>query len=228
MAGGRTGQVDLEAYDVGIATTIGGKLVEVEKDGERIQTYAVEIVGVAGPHEYHGLIPIVMADPEDAYQENLLPQIVISRGSVVPQMNRWHPGGHEYQVPASTAKMVLGPDGKTLMPTMVERKWWTYPFEIAYDVHLRARLRVDADRMLRHVGRFFWAYGQVFLRDTEGDERGYYAFVDSFDNLSELTDVADRLQGHTISMRVEAELDFDEPHLMPTTPNYKLGVEHKG
>lgn len=227
MAGGRTGQVFLENFDVGIATTMGGVLVEVEKDGERVQTYAVEIPGVTGPPEYSGLVPISMADPEDAFQEHLLCQIVISRGSVVPQMNRWHPGGHEYQVPASNAEQVVGPDGVTLMPNRVERKWWTYPFEIAYDVHLRARLRVQADRMLRHVGRHFWAYGQVFLLDSEGDERGYYAFVDSYDNLSELTDVADRLQGHTISMRVEAELDFDEPHLMPTTPRYRSSVEHK-
>lgn len=70
--------------------------------------------------------------------------------------------------------------------------------------------------MFLHVGRIFWAYGQVFLRDSEGDERGYYAFSDSVPNLSEIADVADRLQGHTISLRVEGELDFHEPFLMPT------------
>lgn len=228
MAGGRTGQVFLENFDVGIATTMGGELIEIEQDGEKVQVYAVKINGVTGPDEYQGLIPISMSEPEDAYQEHLLPQIIISRGSVTPAMNRWFPGGWEYQVPAAKAKMVVGPDGVTKMPTIVERKWWTYPYEIAYDVHLRARLRVQGDRMWRHVGRFFWAYGQVFLTDSEGEGRGYYAFVDSNDDLAELTDVADRLQGHTISMRVEAELDFNEPHLMPTTPNYSLNVEPKG
>jgi len=228
MGGGRTGQVFIEDFDVGVATTMGAELIEIELDGERVRCYGVRIDGVTGPDEYQGLVPVNMSEPEDAFQEHLLPQIIVSRGSMTPQMNRWQPGGHEYQVPASNAQSVVGPDGVTRMPTMVERKWWSYPFEISYDIHLRARLRLQADRMLRHVGRFFWAYGQVFLRDSEGDERGYYAFADSYDNLQELADVADRLQGHTISMRVEAELDFNEPHLMPTTPNFSLSVEQKG
>lgn len=228
MANGRTGQVFVEDFDVGIATTMGGELIEVDLDGEHVQCYAVRIPGVTGPDEYQGLVPINMSEPEDAFQEHVLPQIVISRGSMNPQMHRWFPGGWEYQVPASTARQVVGPDGVTMMPTQVEKKWWSYPYEIMYDVHLRARLRVQADRMLRHVGRFFWAYGQVFLTDSEGDERGYYAFVDSYDNLAELTDVTDRLQGHTISMRVEAELDFNEPFLMPTTPNLTITAEPKG
>jgi len=227
MVNGRTGQVFLENFDIGIATTIGGELIEVELDGERVQTYAVRVEGVTGPSKYNGLVPIGMSDPEDAYQAHLIPEIIISRGAVAPQMSRWHPGGHEYQIPASNAKSVIGPDGRTQMPNLVERKWWTYPYEISYDIHLRARLRAQADRLLRHVGRHFWAYGQVFLCDSEGDERGYYAFVDSYDSLSELTDIADRLQGHTISMRVEAELDFNEPHIMPTVNKMTLRTEPK-
>jgi hypothetical protein len=227
MANGRSGQVFLEDFDIGMATTMGGELIEIDQDGERVQVYAVNIAGVTGPDEYQGLVPISMSEPEDAFQEQILPQIIISRGSEIPQMNRWFPGGREYQVPASNAQEVIGPDGVTKMPNRVERKWWTLPFEINYDIHLRARQRAQADLMWRHVGRFFWAYGQVFLTDSEGDERGYYAFVDSNDPLGELTDVADRLQGRTISMRVEAELDFDEPHLMPTTPGYRVSTEPK-
>ena len=227
MANGRTGQVFIEAFDIGVATTMGGELIELELDGEHVQTYAVRINGLTGPDKYQGLVPISMSEPEDAFQEDIVPQIVISRSSMTPAMERWFPGGRAYMVPAANAKMVPGPGGKRMMPTIVEEKTWARPYEIMYDIHLRARLRAQADLMLRHVGRFYWAYGQVFLKDSEGEERGYMAFADSYDPLSELTDVADRLQGHTISMRVEGELDFDEPRLMPTTPNYVVGTEHR-
>jgi len=205
-----------------VATTIGSELINIERDGELVQTYAVGIEGVTGPDEYQGLIPVSMADPEDAFQEQFLPQIVISRGSITPAMARWFPGGYEYQVPAVNAKWIDGPGGRQL-PDKIEKKYWTLPFEITYDLHLRARLRWQADLMLQYVGRYYWAYGQIFLIDSEGEERGYYAFVESVDNLSEITDIADRLQGHTISMRVEAELDFQEPVILPTSSRISLG-----
>lgn len=220
MAGGRTGSVFLEDYDVGLARTIGAELIDVELDGELVQTYALRINGVTGPDLTQGLIPVQMTDPEDAFTANLLPQIIISRGSVTPSMaSRWHPGGRSYQVPAAGADTVIS-SGGIRGPSRVEIKQHPLPFDISYDVHLRARLRVQADRMLAFIGRILWAYGQIRLIDSEGEERGYYAFVDSYENLSEIADVADRLQGHTISLRVEAELDFEPPTVFPT--QYKL------
>jgi len=215
--------VFLEHFDLGVATTLGGELVNANLGGEQVQVYAVKIDGVNGPGEYNGMVPIVMSAPDEAYQSAHLPEILITRSSAMMQMSRWFPGGHEYQVPASNAQQVAGPGGR-MMPNRVEKKWWTYPFEIIYDVQLRARQRIDADRMLRHVGRHFWAYGQVFLIDTEGDERGYHVFVDVFDPISELTDVSDRLQGHIISLRVEGELDFAEPFIAPTSPKLRTNV----
>jgi hypothetical protein len=228
MANGRTGQVQVEDFDIGVATTIGSELINVEHDGELIQVYAVRIEGVTGPDEYQGLIPVIMSDSEDAFQAQLLPQIVVSRGAITPQMNRWFPGGREYQIPAPGSPQVPVPGTNRTMSKRVEKKWWTLPFEISYDLHLRARLRWQANKMFKHVGRFFWAYGQVFLKDSENEERGYYAFVESIDSLNEIADIADRLQGHTISMRVEGELDFAEPFILPTQQKLTLGVEMKG
>ena len=73
--------------------------------------------------------------------------------------------------------------------------------------------------MLRVVGKVLWAHGQIAVQDSEGDRRGYYAFVDSYENLAEVNDISERLHGHTIPVRVEGELDFDEPFVAPTTPN---------
>lgn len=215
MVAVRTGQVFIEDFDVGIATTMGAELVDHVRDGETAKVYAIRIEGLNGPDSYGGLVPVFMSDPEDAYERNELPQIIISRGSISPDMQRWHPGGHEYQIPAAMAELRPGPGGR-LMPNLVEKKRWTIPYEISYDVHLRGRLRRQADLMLRHALRFYWARGQVFVIDSVGSERGYYAFQESIENLAEVSDVADRLHGHTISLRVEGELDFNEPVLHPT------------
>ena len=222
----RTGQVFLEDFDIGMATTLGAQLIDYELDGEIAQVYAVAIEGVTGPDSYQGLVPVAMGEPEDTYSEHLLPQIVISRGDITPDLARWHPGGREYQVPAGSAESVPGPGGQ-LMPSHVEKKWWTVPYEITYDIHLRSKLRAPADAMFLHVGTFFWPRGQVWLRDSVGDERGYYAFQESVGNLSELADVADRLQGHTISLRVEAELDFNRPFVQQTAQRVVTRLERK-
>lgn len=218
MANGRTGQVFIEDFDVGLAETFGSELVSVELDGEVAEVYALRVLGVTGPDEYHGLIPVYMGEPEDTYSESRLPQIVISRGSIQPAMARWFGGGHEYAVPAHGSSEVTS-SGGVRGPSRVEIKAWTRPFDLSYDVHIRARFRAQADRILRHVGRHLWAYGQVYVRDSEGDERGYYAFVDSYENLAEISDIADRMHGHTVPVRVEGELDFEEPFVAPTTPN---------
>lgn len=219
----RIGQVFLEDYDVGIARTIGGELIDIERDGETVQKYAVKIDGVTGPPYTQELVPIDMADSEDAFSDQLLPQIVIARGSIIPQMERWQPGGHAYHCPAPASQTVTLPSGLQ-GPSMLEFKALAFPFEITYDIHLRGRVRLQADRLLRHMGKFFWAYGQVYVKDSEGCERGYYTFVDSYEQLAELDKVSERVMGHTISMRVEAELDFYQPITVKTTPNLEVSI----
>lgn len=226
MANGRTGLVFLREFDEGIVRTMGAELIDIEKDGETVQDYAIRVDGVNGPDEYGGYLPVIWQTPEDVYQDHLLPHVVVARTSITPAMNRWQPGGREYMVPASMAKMLrVRATGEEMeIPSHVEIKRWAYPFDIAYEVHLRAKLRWQADKMLRHVGRKFWAYGQVYLIDSEGDERGYYAFQESINSLDEIADIADRLIGWTISLRCEGELDFNDPYIAPTTPNVVVDV----
>jgi hypothetical protein len=226
--GVRTATVFLEDYDVGVAETMGGELIETSIDGEYVQEYALRCDDVTGPPEYNGLVPIYMGEPEPAYAEHLIPQIIISRGSIDPDMARWHNQGFEYRVAAVDAVMVpvAGTDPVQFIPDKIESKAYAFPFNISYDLHIRARHRRQADLLLKKVGKIFWAYGQIRFKDKTGCERGYYAFVESIQALNEIIDVTDRLQGHTFSMRVEAELDFREPYVQKTihtfTANYGL------
>ena len=218
MAGGRTGLVFLEDYDIGLVRTIGGQLIDMMFDGEQAKQYALQVEGVTGPPETQDMVPIVMSDSDMAYVDEYLPQIVIARGSIPKAPERWHPGGREYFVPAYGSKQLPSSTPGKTMADMVEIKWYAYPHDINYDVHIRARRRRDADKMLRIIGEQLWTYGQIFLVDSEGEERGYYAFQESLDPLTEIQDVTQRMQGHTISLRVEGELDFRNPFVAKTQP----------
>jgi len=222
----RTGTVFLRDYDEGLVRTMGAELIEVELDGEMVQDYAIMIDGVTGPDMYGGAIPVIWQNPEDIYQPGLLPHVNVSRSAVTPAMQRWFPGGHEYRTPAAAAQTVTSGTG-VQGPSMLEFKQWAYPYDISYDIHIRARLRAQADKMLRQIGSKFWAYGQIYLRDSEGAERGYYAFQESVDTLDEVVDIADRMLGWTISLRCEAELDFNDPYIAKTSPNVEASVESK-
>jgi len=220
----RTGMVFLRDFDEGVVRTMGSELINIEKDDEVVQDYAILIEGVNGPDEYGGAIPVIWQNPEDVYQEGLIPHIAVARTSITPAMGRWFPGGREYMVRSSVATdKKVAATGQTI-PSHVEIKRWAYPYDIAYEIHLRAKLRWQADKMLRHVGRKFWAYGQIFLTDSEGDSRGYFAFQESVDALDEVTDIADRMIGWTISLRCQGELDFNDPYIVPTSQNVDVNV----
>lgn len=224
MADGRTGTVFIEDFDTGLVTTFGAVLKTITLDGEDVQDYAVQIPGVTGPDEYDGLIPVIFQEPEDVYQDGFLPHVAISRSAITPAMTRWHPVGKAYQVAAKVAQQVVAQNG-SVGPSLNELKGYALPFDITYDIHMRARLRAQANLMLKYMGRYYWAYGNVFFTDNEGDERGYVAYVESIDNLDEVVEFSDRTIGFTMSVRVEAELDFSDPLVVPTARAFGISVE---
>jgi len=228
VANGRTGTVFIEDFDVGLARSVGAELIEIELDGERVQEFALRVRNVTGPDEYHGMVPVIFQNPETSVQVAYLPRLEIVRSSIVTANERRFFGGREYRVPASVARTVKDRDGRGLSgPTLAEQKKWTRPFDITYDLHMRARLEKQAQYMLKQIGKVVFAIGQIFVTDSEGELRGYNTFDATIDNLSEVADVEDRTTGYTISIRVEGELDFDEPYLVKTVTGITTTLEPK-
>lgn len=211
MAGGRTGTVSIEAFDVGVAETLGAEVIQVEFDREMANVYAIQVPAVAGPPQYKGWLPVYLGWPEDVHAEILLPQVVIVRSSVQPASERRVGSGSDYKIPS-------------LLPDRLETKPIASPVDITYDIHLRCRLRTQANRMLHFFAGKLAMWRQVFVRDTEGEERGYYAFVESYEDLSDVADVSMRLQGHTISVRVVGELDLLTPYTEPRFRELSLNM----
>jgi hypothetical protein len=225
-ATGRTGSVFLEHFDEGMARTIGGELVERVLDGEVTQEYAIAIDRVTGPPQYDGKVPIVFGHPEDAFQEVLLPRIELIRSAPVLATDRWQPGGFDYRVPMERGPKWRLEDGREVAK-YVETKEHAWPHDITYDVHLKARTRTQANLMYRQIGVVLGLYPVIHVRDTAGEERTYQAFNESTSGIDELTDISERMIGFTMSVRVAAELDFEEPYVEMTTPRLRTNIHRK-
>lgn len=226
-ATGRTGSVFLEHFDEGIVRTIGGELVERTLDGETTQEYAIAIDRVTGPPQYDGKVPIVFGQPEDSFQEVLLPRIEIVRSSVAMATDRWQPGGFDYRVPMERGPKWRLPSGQEVAK-YVETKEHAWPHDITYDVHLKARTRMQAQVMYRQIGVVLGLYPVIHVRDSAGEERTYQAFNESTSMLDEVTDISERMMGFTLSIRIAAELDFEEPYVEMTTPILRTNIHRKG
>jgi len=214
----RTGTVFIEDFDEGMARSLGAELIDINLDGESAKDYAVSVPTVVGPSFYGGMVPVIFENPDEALLESKLPHINIMRTAIDPALDRWHSGGYAYRIPAPTSKIVNGTHGRS-GPDLVEKKGFAYPYDITYDIHCRAKRQVDANALFRVVGRAFPPVGptsMVTVTDTEGYPRTYDAVQTSVPNLAELAEVSRRIVGHTVSVRVMGELDFNDPYVQKT------------
>lgn len=216
----RIATVFIEDFDRGVFESIGAELMEVKHDGETVQVYVLAIPGVTGPDMYRGNVPVIFKDPEDAYQTAALPHVLIGCSDMSVALNRYQPGTRDYIIPAGVGGQLPTEHG-VMVPSIMESKGQAVPYDITYDINLRARLKLQANRMLKKIGQALGhplAQTVVYFTDSLGCERGYDAMVESVSNLSELGDVSERVIGYTLSMRVMGELDFHDPTLQKLTP----------
>lgn len=226
----RTGDVWISDFDRGVITSLGGY---VNKEGDM---YVININGVPPPPkdgeiEFEG-IPIYFAFPDETINPKILPSFVVRRDDFSPAMSRWHPGNQQYRIPAKNSHQssIVNPRTGQTMATgydFYESKGQAVPFDILYTIQIRARfrnnLKVSSMNMLKHTLRRFQPYTTVYLTDSEMDLRSYTAFMETSTALDTKPDVAGRETNFNISLRVEGELDLNDPTIrraltsLPTT-----------
>jgi hypothetical protein len=82
--------------------------------------------------------------------------------------------------------------------------------------------------ILRKVLGVYQAYGRVIVKDTLGDYRTYEAFREGISILDELSEVAGRMVGFAVTIRVEAEFDLVDPTTARTVTSLpRLSMEFK-
>jgi hypothetical protein len=225
------GYVSLRNFDEGVVITLGAEV----RDGKDYHIPIDKVSPVAAPPGQAG-VPITFAFPDDKYEHWRLPCIVVRRDDIAPAMNRWHPGMTTWRGPARGALPVIatlgtGPDAPTVAGyNKYEIQQQAAPFDITYTISIMARHRGQGDRkpigedvtgnanpktqanqLLDYVMRIYQPYCAVFVRDSLGDFRTYEAFMEAVSHLDQVAEVTDRVIGFALTLRVEAELDLNDP-----------------
>lgn len=225
------GQVGLRNFDEGIVKTLRAEV----SDGN----YFIMDEGLfaVDPPPGQPGVPVTFAFPDDNYEHWRFPVIVIRRDDLSPAMNRWHPGMTTSRGPAQGAQPleVTIPTGG--LTSTVAQGFDRYevaqqatPFDITYTISIMARYRgqgnkqqvgqavtgaaspkTQANRVLDYVLRIYPPYGAVWVQDSLGDWRTYSAFMEATSHLDQVSEVADRMIGFAVTVRVEAELDLADP-----------------
>lgn len=208
----RTGLVTIRDFDQGIIETLGA----VSSNGRYFLT-------LSGMQEGTN-IPVVFRQPEQPLNSHRLPQILITRNDLDPANERWQSVRHlDYFTGISGTQEVI--DGVTGYRE-VEYKAQSWPYDIPYVIACYARYEYDAQVMLRKMMRRFKPYCAIFVKDSLGVVRSYTGFLDgAINDISEVTDVADRVRAYAMTVRVEAEIDLFDPVLADTVSATQITID---
>ena len=216
----RSGSVDLRAFDEGIVRTMGAKVIN--------DNYYLTIDNVSAPPGMPG-IPVTFAYPEDVYEKNFLSTVVVRRDDVSGAMQRWHPQSVSYNAPPPSAiPIIVSVPGKGDITSWdrTEVKRQPEPVDIMYTISILSRhrhgiaggntARREANEILRYILSRYNVYSALEVEDDIGDLRTYDCYREGISMLDDLPDVAARVIGFAISLRVEGELDLKQPEQYKT------------
>lgn len=212
-----TGQVWVRDFDLGVVLQLNPVLVD--------NNYFVEFS--SGLSSSSGTqVPIVFDKPEQVYEIRSYPFIHVKRDSMEPALERWHSYGHQdYIAGVPGTEHVV--DGETVYD-QVEAKPQAWPYDINYTISCYSRYEYEAQTILRHIMRRFRPRLYITVVDTLSENRYYTFFSDgAVNDIGEIVDVAERLKGYSISVKVEGEIDLVDPTVRSTVQElaFTLGLK---
>lgn len=167
-------------------------------------------------------VPVMFNEPEPIYERRVYPSVLVAREDPTVNMARWHSVGQlEYidGVSGTFGAVVLNPftGARVSGYAEVESKIQAMPFDLNYTITIFARWEHEAIPMLFRVLQRFQPFSRIPVVDSLGNTRTYTTFSDGgWSNQSELVDVADRVKAYSLSVKVEAELDLNDPIVRST------------
>lgn len=233
----RTGQVFLDAFHRGVIETMGGFI------NTRGDTYVVTVPDVEPPPDpnaddvaqFEG-VPIYFAWPDETIDIKIIPSFIVRCDSFTPAMGRWHQSTFAYRVPAVGANPVTIKNpitGNTVATgyDAYEQQDQAVPYDLLYNIQIKARFRnnlgVSALKMLRFLMKRYQPYTIVKIKDSLGDTRTYDAFAETPSPVDMMPDVAGRETNFNYTLRVEGELDINDPYVTRavTTPIVRTNLK---
>lgn len=170
-------------------------------------------------------VPVIFNNPEAIYEKKIYPSYLITRTTPYePSLVRWHSVKQaEYRAGVSgSEEVVSGTPGVSGFDAvsgfgLLELKPQAWPVDIYYSVACYARYEHEAIPMLKRILKTFPPYSKISLIDSLGENRDYTVFAETApQDIGEFVDVADRLRGYSLDIRVEGELDVQDPVRVPT------------
>lgn len=210
--GQQTGEVFIRNFDQGVVETMNGTVRII--DGQK--NYFIDVPACTPP-----AVPMIFLNPEQVFESKIYPSFVMARTGVYPALQRWHSVGQlEYIVGlvSGGTSEVSGRDGSVISGyNQIETKVQTLPFDLMYDLSCYARYEREAIPMLKHLLRVWQPYSKINVVDTLGQTRVYSVYNENdVADIGEIVDVADRMKGYSVSIRIEGELDINDPWVRAT------------
>ena len=204
--------VGFKDFDLGVFLTLGAELITYDVDGATRGGYVVDLQNrddfplkvSTNIDQFQGKIPVFFMNPEDVYQDFILPCFVVRSNDPTPAYERNPAWGWRRQ-PSDDAKLITVRKGNTVITgyDKYDVAWQDTPFDMSYDVQVMARTRNDGIAMLTWaLRRFRPPYFSTMVYDSNGDKRLYDSGPVSSSNMSELVDVADRMVAWTINFNI--------------------------
>lgn len=212
----RNGNVELRSFDEGMILTLGATLFN--------NNYFLEIPNITYAPGLPG-VPVTFGNPEEIFEKFMVPAVVIRRDDLYPAMQRWHPGSTKYRVPALDAHQitVTVPGGTVTGYDNYEEQYQAIPFDIMYTLNVIGRHRGmggknvellgHSNKILGHCLKKFQPYGSLLVYDDQNDPRTYECFMEGAGSVDSTSEVAHRVVGFAMTIRIEGELDQDDPHV---------------
>lgn len=212
------GIVTLRDFDQGVVETLGAHVED--------QRYWLSLPGVDPPPGKPGIL-VTFSFPEAEFKSYVIPLILIRRDDISPANERWHSYHQAYRTPAKTARKVKFPIDNTHYSgregfDQKEIGLQPIPFDITYTIsilsHYRGALgqRGQVQAILHHVLKTYPPFTRVILKDSLGDLRHYFAFMEGTSVLDDHPEISERVIGFGVTLRVEAELDLFDPQVVRT------------
>lgn len=227
----RTGDVFVQDFDKGAFLTIGAELTT---KGDLF--ILKNIPGVSAPPGFPG-IPVYFSMSDEGIDTKILPSVVIRRDAIIPALSRLHQGQTAYSVPAIGAhpvKVTNRITGETIAEGFdaYEIKSQAAPYDILYTIEIRARYRnniqVESLKMLQYMMKKIQPYTRFTVIDSEEDTRYYDAFMETPTAVDIMPDIAGKESNFNLTLRVEAELDLNDPEVrkvLREPPNNRIFIK---
>ena len=172
--------ITLRNFDHGIVHTLGAQ--------QESDNYYLRLPSIIDP------ITVLMAAPEDVFENYILPSVVLRRDTIELDLQRF-------------SGYIIGWH-QQISNTRAIEKHAAWPFNITYDIQVFARYKTEALHIFHYIMGRIVPFHYIRVVDSQGNECTYDAIVEGFSVLDEIADVADRIAGFSMSLRVIGEIDL--------------------